>query len=69
MLPKEKIFELMKEAGLDEQKFYQLLLKADPSFAELSEKDLDHVNGGFIVFQWSDFLHYFDSLFGNTRKD
>ena len=37
MLPKEKIFELMKEAGLDEQKFYQLLLKADPSFVGVWE--------------------------------
>lgn len=63
MLPKERVFELMKEAGLDEKKFYELLSKEDPDLAELSEKELDNVNGGFIVFQWADFLKYFKSLF------
>ena len=44
MLTKERIFEIMKEAGLDEKKFDQLMQKET---AQLSDEELEQVNGGF----------------------
>lgn len=44
MLTKERIFEIMKEAGLDEKKFDQLMRKET---AQLSDEELEQVNGGF----------------------
>ena len=43
MLTKERVFELMKEAGLDEQKFQTLMEKEE---AQLSPDELDEVTGG-----------------------
>ena len=43
MLTKERVFELMKEAGLDEQKFQALMEKEN---ARLSPDELDAVAGG-----------------------
>ena len=46
MITKERFHELLLEAGLDEKKFHQLMLKEDSSFTELKDSDLDHVTGG-----------------------
>ena len=47
MITDERVFELMKEAGLDEEKFARLLAKEEPKLLELNESELDQVTGGF----------------------
>ena len=44
MLTKERMFEILKEAGLDEKKFDQLMQKET---AQLSEEELNQIAGGF----------------------
>ena len=44
MLSQERVFELMKEAGLDEKKYNSLMEKET---AMLSDDELDEVAGGF----------------------
>ena len=44
LLTKERVFELMKEAGLDEKKYNSLMEKET---AMLSDDELDEVAGGF----------------------
>ena len=46
MLTEEKLLNLMKEAGLDEEKFYQLLLKEEPRIGQLTDAELDSIHGG-----------------------
>lgn len=52
MITKERFHKLLLEAGLDEKKFQQLLLKEDSSVAELKDSDLDHVTGGESWWEW-----------------
>lgn len=46
MITNKRVFELMKEAGLNEVKFAELLAKEDPKLTELTEENLDQVAGG-----------------------
>ena len=46
MITDERVFELMKEAGLDEEKFARLLAKDEPKLFEMKESELDQVVGG-----------------------
>ena len=43
MITKERVFELMKQAGLDEKKYAELLAKEEP---KLTNDELDMVAGG-----------------------
>lgn len=43
MITKKRVWELMKQAGLDEQKYYALLAKEEP---QLTDEDMDMVAGG-----------------------
>ena len=56
MFTKEKVFGLMKEAGLDEKKFRELL---DKEHSQLSDEELEQVNGGFAD------KYYVQSVFKN----
>ena len=49
MITDERVFELMKEAGLDEEKFAGLLAKEEPKLLELKEEELDQVTGGGLL--------------------
>ena len=44
MLTKKRMFEIMKEAGMDVKKFDQLMQKET---AQLSEEELNQIAGGF----------------------
>ena len=44
MLTKKRMFEIMKEAGMDVKKFDQLMQKET---AQLSEEELSQIAGGF----------------------
>ena len=46
MITKERVFELMKQAGLDEKKYAELLAKEEP---KLTNDELDMVAGGGIL--------------------
>lgn len=46
MITKERMFELMKQAGLDEKKYAELLAKEEP---KLTDEELDIVAGGGIL--------------------
>ena len=46
MITKEKMFELMKQAGLDEKKYAELLAREEPT---LTNEELDTVTGGCIL--------------------
>jgi|GEM_PF-2401388 len=46
MITKEKMFELMKQAGLDEKKYAELLAGEEP---KLTNEELDTVTGGGIL--------------------
>ena len=56
MLTKERVFELMKEAGLDEQKFQALMEKEN---ARLSPDELDEVTGGYFWQGSSSYRNFF----------
>ena len=56
MLTKERVFELMKEAGLDEQKFQTLMEKEE---AQLSPDELDEVTGGYFWQGSSSYRNFF----------
>ena len=43
MISKERVWELMKQAGLDEKKYAELLAKEEP---KLTADELDMVAGG-----------------------
>ena len=52
----------MKEAGLDEKKFTELLMKEEPALAQMSDEELSQINGGgfwdalavLSVHKWND---------------
>ena len=46
MITKERVYELMKQAGLDEKKYAELLAKEEP---KLTDDELDMVAGGGIL--------------------
>ena len=46
MITKERMFELMKQAGLDEKKYAELLANEEP---KLTNDELDRVTGGGIM--------------------
>ena len=56
MLTKKRTFEIMKEAGLDEKNFRELL---DKERTQLSDQELEQVNGGFAD------KYYVQSVFKN----
>ncbi len=56
MLTKERVLELMKEAGLDEQKFQTLMEKEE---AQLSPDELDEVTGGYFWQGSSSYRNFF----------
>ena len=46
MISKERVWELMKQAGLDEKKYAELLAKEEP---KLTADELDMVTGGITT--------------------
>ena len=56
MLTKERVLELMKEAGLDEKKFQTLMEKEE---AQLSPDELDEVTGGYFWQGSSSYRNFF----------
>ena len=56
MLTKERVFELMKEAGLDEKKFRTLMEKEE---AQLSPNELDEVTGAYFWQSSSSYHNFF----------
>ena len=56
MLTKERILEIMEEAGLDEKKFRTLMEKEE---AQLSPDELDEVTGGYFWQGSSSYRNFF----------